>query len=293
MKKSHILFVINPKSGGTDKLGLDKLIGKQCKKREQSYALHYTEGNNDLQLIKDAIEEKQPTTVVACGGDGTINLVAQALINSEVSLGIIPLGSANGLAYEFDIPEDEEDSLMIILNKKAKPLDVVRINDDKISLHLSDVGFNAKMIQEFEKDESRGKLGYAKAFFKSILNRESETYSIETDTGKFSVKAEMLVFANASSYGTGAIINPESELDDGKFEIIVFKPIPFTDLAGLTFESFFGDIADSPFVEIHQITKATVKCEKPQLLQVDGELIGEVEDIKLEILAGAIQLIRP
>ncbi|GAB3326988.1 diacylglycerol kinase family lipid kinase [Marivirga atlantica] len=293
MKNNHILFVINPKSGGNDKTGLDKFIDKVCKKQEVDFKLFYTTGENDLEKIKKSISEHSPKIVVACGGDGTVNMVAKALLNTDLILGIMPLGSANGMASEFEIPEDEEDSLDIILTGEAKALDVVQINNEHISLHLSDVGFNAKMIKEFEEEQGRGKLGYAKAFFRSILNRESETYTIKTDQENFEVTAEMLVFANASSYGTGAVINPDSDLNDGLFEVIVFKPIPLSDFPSLTFESFFGDIKDSPYVEIHQMESATIICKEQQLLQVDGELMGEVEEIELKVLPAALKVIRP
>jgi len=279
-------------SGGVDKSGLDKLIADKCKKKSQSFSLHYTEGKNDEALIKKAIEHNSATTVVACGGDGTINMVAGVLLNTSINLGIMPLGSANGLASEFNIPEDLESSLEVSLSGKAKPIDVIQVNDE-ISLHLSDVGFNAQMIQEFEQDEMRGKLGYAKAFFKSMMNRESKHYAIIIDDKTIEVEAEMLVFANASSYGTGAIINPESKIDDGLFEIVVFKPLPLKDLPSLTFESFLGNIKESPFVEIYQVKKAEIKCNTPQLLQVDGELINEVEKVKLSIISDAIRLIAP
>jgi len=293
MKNNHILFVINPKSGGNDKTGLDKLIGKVCEKQEVDFKLFYTTGENDLEKIKEAIADYSPKMVVACGGDGTVNMVAKVLINTDLILGIMPLGSANGMASEFEIPEDEEDSLDIILSGEAKQLDVVQINNEHISLHLSDVGFNAKMIKEFEAEQGRGKLGYAKAFFKSILNRESETYTLKTNQQTLEVTAEMMVFANASSYGTGAVINPDCELDDGLFEVIVFKPIPLSDFPSLTFESFFGDIKESPYVEVHQLKAAAVECHKPQLLQIDGELIGEVEKIELKVLPSALSVIRP
>ncbi len=292
MENTHILFVINPKSGGINKDGLDKLIKRMCDECQSSYAFHYTTGKNDVEAIKQLMKEKSPEIVVACGGDGTVNIVAQCLLHTEISLGIMPMGSANGLASELNIPEDDEESLQIIFSNKTKPLDVLRINEAHISLHLSDVGFNANMIKEFEKESRRGKLGYAKAFFKSIKDREGATYDIKTDKNQLTVTAEMLVFANASSYGTGAIINPDSELDDGFFELIVFKPIRLSELASLTFESFFGDINESPYVEIYQAKEAHITCKQHQLLQIDGELINEVNEIKLEMLPKAIQLIR-
>lgn len=101
----------------------------------------------------------------------------------------------------------------------------------------------------------------------------------------------MIVMANASSYGTGAVINPESKLDDGTFELVIFKPIPLKDLLSLTLESFLGDIKSSPYVEIYKVEKAKIYCKEAELLQIDGELKGVNQEIKAEILQGALRVI--
>lgn len=291
MKPEKLLFIINPKSGNSDKSRLENQIKRACAKNNKDYAVFYTTGKND----KEKIEEKQsvymPDTLVACGGDGTVNLVAQLLLNSEMQLGIIPLGSANGLAYELEIEEDIEESLDLILRGKTISMDVVRINAEFICLHLSDLGFNAKMIKEFEESGERGMLAYAKAFFSSLVDKKTNEFRIEFNGTDKNIKAEMIVLANASSYGSGAVINPGSKLDDGSFELVIFKPIPLRDLLSLTLESFLGDIKNSPYVEIYKVEEAKIYCKEAELLQVDGELKGENREVSAEVLKGAIKVI--
>lgn len=291
MKPEKLLFIINPKSGNTDKSRLEHQIKSACAKNNKDYAVFYTTGGNDKEKINEKQSEYHADTLVACGGDGTVNLVAQLILNSDIQLGIIPLGSANGLAYELEIEEDIEESLDIILRGRTISMDAIRINEEFICLHLSDLGFNAKMIKEFEESGDRGMLAYAKAFFSSLVDKKSNDFRIEFNGTEKQIKAEMIILANASSYGSGAVINPGSQLDDGTFELVVFKPIPLRDLLSLTLESFLGDIKNSPYVEIYKVEKAKIYCQESELLQVDGELKGENKEVKAEILKGAIKVI--
>ncbi len=293
MSQEKFLFIINPNSGNTEKEGLENMIGSSCNNNKLKYTILYTTGENDGEKIKQEISNFKPDAVVACGGDGTINMIAEIVKGTDVLLGIIPLGSANGLAFELEIPEDIEESLEIVLRKKVTAIDIVVINEQYISLHLSDVGFNAKMIKDFEESGDRGKLAYAKSFFSSLRDKKTTLFTIELEQKSIEIEAEMIVFANASSYGTGAVINPDSSMSDGVFEIIVFKPIPLADLVSLSFSSFFGDISNSAYVDIYSATSAKIVCHEKELLQVDGELKGEVNEITVEIQKGAIQLITP
>lgn len=291
MNIQKLLFIINPKSGNSDKSSLEQQIESICAKNNKDYALFYTTGKNDQEKIKERQSDYQADTLVACGGDGTINLVAQILFHSEIKLGIIPLGSANGLAYELGIEDNVEESLELLMNGHLMNMDVICINEEYFCLHLSDLGFNAQMIRDFEESGQRGMLAYAKSFFSSLIEKEATDFRIEFNGTEKEIKAEMIVLANASSYGTGAIINPGSKLDDGTFELVIFKPIPLKDLLPLTLESFLGDIKNSPYVEIHKVERLKIYCNEAELLQVDGELKGENNEVKAEILKGALKVI--
>ena len=291
MKPKKILFIINPKSGNGDKSNLGRQIAEFCEDFKVKYTLLYTSGENDKEKIKKKQLNYQADTVVACGGDGTVNVVAEVLLNTSIQMGIIPLGSANGLAYELEIEEDIEDSLEAIMRGKTSQIDVIKINDELICLHLSDLGFNAKMIKEFEESGERGMLSYARAFFGSLWHKKTNEFKIQFHGAEKTVKAEMIVLANASSYGTGAVINPGSRMDDGSFELVVFKPIPMRDLLSLTLESFLGDIKNSPYVEIYKVQEAKIYCQEPELLQIDGEVKGELQELKAEILKSVLTVI--
>ncbi|MBL3654710.1 diacylglycerol/lipid kinase family protein [Fulvivirga sediminis] len=290
---NHLLFVVNPISGGIDKSDLHHQIDGCCKTHQAEYSIIETKGKNDKERIADRIKELSPDIVIACGGDGTINLVANVLLGKDnVKLGILPLGSANGLATELDIPEDIEGSLEIILAGKTIHMDVLRINKKYISLHLSDIGFNAALIKRFEASGSRGKLAYARHFFATLFKKKTRKYQFDLGYTKFNQRAEMVVFANATKYGTGAVVNPEGHLDDGKFEICIFKPSPWYAMFSLAYHFFTGQMKRSRYVSILSAEELHLSTKKSDILQIDGEDLGEYKKVHVQIEPAQLHVIR-
>ncbi|RJE71963.1 diacylglycerol kinase family protein [Reichenbachiella sp. MSK19-1] len=293
MSKASILFVINPISGASDKDDLDRVIARFCERNELSFDIMKTTGESDAQNIREAIDQYQPSIVVAGGGDGTVTLVAEQLIGSTRMLAILPLGSANGLASEFEIPEEWDRNLKLLLDPKTITIDAIRINDEHLSLHLCDLGFNADLIKEFEREGQRGKLGYARSFVKKMANRRAGRFRIVTESTSSRHKAEMVVIANASRYGTGAVVNPRCDLSDGLLEVCVFKPLPWYKLLALTWHSFVGELEDSEYFAIYQTSEVTITTQRPETLQVDGEVIDAVTEVRAKVIKGAVTIVVP
>ncbi|MCF8362205.1 MAG: diacylglycerol kinase family lipid kinase [Prolixibacteraceae bacterium] len=288
----HVLFVINPKSGTANTRRLSSVIEEVSKTYGFIWEVFYTTGNNDKEKILEKIKKRKPGTIVAAGGDGTINLVARLIIKTNIKMGIIPMGSANGFAYNLRIPTNFEQALKIIYNNSAHPIDILRINKNDYCLHLSDIGTNARIVKRFEKEKSKGLIGYGKQLFKELLSGQTYfKYTIQS--GKFTKKskAEVIVIANAESFGTGAKINPGGSLNDGKFEIVVIKPYPWWAGFKLIFSFFSGKLHEMQYVRIYKTAKATIKLRKPQIFQLDGEIQDEVKDIEIELIRHGIQVI--
>ncbi len=159
----HYLFIVNPISGNKDKTQLVGRIAQLCFKYKKEYSLFYTKGKNDESVILNNIKLLQPDRVIACGGDGTINLVAKLLINSTIPLGIVPAGSANGLAVELKIPADYEQALELCFIDKYKPIEktVAFFHELGIDTKLSDYTKNYEGTAEeiAKRFKNRGWLG--------------------------------------------------------------------------------------------------------------------------------------
>jgi diacylglycerol kinase (ATP) len=288
----HVLFVVNPKSGTANTKRLFSVIEETSKFYNYIWEIFYTTGQNDEEKIVEKINIYKPETIVAAGGDGTINLIARLIVKSNIKLGIIPMGSANGFAYNLRIPLNFEQAIKIIFNNSAHTVDILRINKHKYCLHLSDIGTNARIVKRFEKEKSKGLIGYGKQLFKELLAGQTHfKYTIQASKITKNSKAEVIVIANAEAFGTGAKINPGGSLNDGKFEIVVIKPYPWWAGFQLIFSFFSGKLHKMRYVRVYKTSKATIKLKKPQIFQVDGEILDEVRNIEIELIPRGIQVI--
>lgn len=288
------LFIINHKSGKTQLKDLEKNINIHAQQNGYDCCL-YIIGNNPLNGILKSIEYFEPDVVVAVGGDGTVNMVASAIKFTAIKLLIIPYGSANGMAKELNIPANIADCLELLNPRKAtfKNLDMLLINGKNV-IHLADVGLNARIVYRFQKGKTRGMLSYAKHLLSEILLLGYKKFTITlNDNTVRTLKAVSLTFANASRYGTGAVINPDGVLNDGQFEICVVKPFPKIKIFTLALQMFRNRLKYSEYFEVLQCQKAVVRTSKKTTLQYDGEVFGDVKEIKIAMQKHALQVIVP
>ncbi len=283
-----ILFVVNKTSGENN---TDWQAGIESYFEEKDVVLDFyhlpdpVDCNSLDQYIKDAKASK----VVAVGGDGTISLVAKSIKGTDMILGIVPAGSANGMAKELMIPAKLEEALEIIASGRQTGMDTILLNDEHLCLHLSDVGINAQLIKNFEDGDSRGKIGYFKVAWKTIVRRQVLEVTIKNDKQNFCRKAIMVVIANAGKYGTGAVINPNGEINDGLFEIVVVKRLTLWGFLKMMLSLGF----DNKNIEIHQTRDVNILAKHRAHFQVDGEYIGKVDKIAATIQPNNIQIMLP
>jgi len=288
---SRILFVINPKSGHGGEKNLKNLISEQSESGEFDFQVIVMSGD-DKERILEKLNQYKPDIVAAAGGDGTINLMAGILANTGIPLAIIPLGSANGMAKELNIPSKMESAFEILINGKTRKIDLLKINE-RICIHLADVGLNARVVKRFENDPKRGILTYAKHLFGEMFLLKKYVFNITCDGKTIRRKGVSITFANASQYGTGAVINPKGILDDGKFELVIIKPFPRFELLSITWKMFMNKLHTSDYVEIISCVSAKIISSRKTTLQVDGEVLGKVKEIDVECMHKALQVVVP
>ncbi|MBC7936329.1 MAG: YegS/Rv2252/BmrU family lipid kinase [Rhizobacter sp.] len=284
-----ILFIINPKSGKDD-LDWSQLITDHFAGLTIETDLLQLEKDCDPAVINKKIDSFQPARIIAVGGDGTVKLVAEQIIDQpQISLGILPAGSANGMAKELGIPMNPAEAIQLCVDGVPKKIHLVKVNDH-ICIHLSDVGFNAFVIKMFEKESGRGMWGYFKASWKALWQHSKLNVKIRTDDEVVQRSAAMIVIANATKYGSGALINPEGKLDDGLFEIIVVRKISLTEI----FKMMVTHMAYNPAkTEVFQCTHIDIASRRFAHFQVDGEYLGKTNKVTAALLPAAISIIVP
>ena len=283
-----ILFVINQRSGPQRK-DFESAIKKYCE--QMPWSVHFFLLNEKFETapLDRLIDEVKPDTIAAVGGDGTVSMVAQKVVGTSIKLAIIPCGSANGMAKELSIPEDLIMALQILSTGVSKKIDVLYVNK-KLCLHLSDIGLNARLIKYFQQGQMRGHWGYAKVALKVFFQKRNMRVVIRTGDSRVKRNALMVVLANASKYGTGAVINPMGILNDGLFEVVVIKQMGLMTLLKM----WFQPKGISPeYTEIIQAQEVIIHTNKMIHFQVDGEYIGKVNSIDATILPAQLNIITP
>jgi diacylglycerol kinase (ATP) len=287
----RLLFIMNPTSGRKSNDDVIDHIKELASAKGFDYKIHETTGEEDDKLIQEVLRSYAPDRVAACGGDGTVQLVARNLLNTDVPMGILPLGSANGLAKALDLPKNYNEAADLFVNSDVqKPLDLLRINDEHLCTHLSDIGTNALLVKNYEEAGDKGMIGYAKHLIASIQQSEILHFEIRTPEGPVAKEGYMLTIANAHKYGTGVQIS-EGSVSDGVFEICTVQNIDLESAikAGLTAINVFLD--KEMFSDVISCNEALIKIDRKAHLQIDGEYIGEVDEIKVNIISSAIKVI--
>ncbi|MEH6745759.1 MAG: diacylglycerol kinase family protein [Maribacter arcticus] len=221
----HIHFIVNPIAGnGNTPLTKDEL---------QPY---FISGVHDLTikiteykahatlLTQESVLEKADI-IVACGGDGTINEVATCLIGTNIALGIVPMGSGNGLASNLKIPKKRRKALEIIRNKHKEHIDVGSING-RYFFSNTGVGFDARLIKHYESSEKRTLLGYISACattFRDIKKNEPLSIGIDGETPM--INPFIVLISNSNEMGYKLSLTPKASLQDGKLDVLVIKKI--------------------------------------------------------------------
>jgi diacylglycerol kinase (ATP) len=290
----NILFVLNPISGDIDKASLEDTIRAYCAERGRVASFFHTTGNNDLERLKQHLQQVTYDAVFAAGGDGTVSLVAEALVTTSVPLGILPLGSGNGLSKDLSIPQDVETALRLTWEHEVLTMDTVRVGG-KFSAHLADLGFNALIVERFDQGEARGPGAYVRIATQEYLSYEPDLYHIKTDLEEWEGLAFMLTIANANTFGSNLVINPDGVLDDGQFELCLIDPFPNVAAPGILYNLYTSGFDTSEYTRRLCCSQATISVpgKEEVLVQVDGEPMYLPTPIEVEILPQSLHVLVP
>jgi YegS/Rv2252/BmrU family lipid kinase len=286
-----VFFIINKFSGGGFSPALEGMIKEACVNHKYAYDLIYTEGHRHATTLAAQAASGGFGRVVAVGGDGTVNEVAQALLNTPVSMGILPKGSGNGLARHLGIPVKMNLALDCLFSSQLITMDTFRLNG-MLSLNVSGIGFDGYIADLFGMDKKRGLEGYTRLIlneFADFSEFEAEIAAGEMLTRK---NAFVIAIANSSQYGNNARIAPSASVQDGLLNLIVLKKIPAYRL-DFIYSFFLGSIGDSAYCETFKVGNAHIQLHAPMYFHVDGEPAGQADHFDIEVLPASLKILAP
>ncbi|MFY0252783.1 diacylglycerol/lipid kinase family protein [Chitinophaga sp. 30R24] len=270
MKK--ILFIINRKAGTDREKHLEAAISRYLPASEyevSSVYLSYLGHGTDLakEAVKNGVH-----TVVAVGGDGSINEIAKGLVGSDTAMAILPLGSGNGLARALKIPLNIRKALRLIVNNHQRAIDVGYANEH-LFLSNAGVGFDALIAEQFRHKTKRGLMGYAKLVLKSFNSYTPANYRIDIDGKLLETQAFLLTVANGNQFGYEFKLASNANVFDGLLDICVMPPVGILGLLPVSIFSLVGNIDKTRYMKHYDGKNITIRSQELKYLQVDGDAV--------------------
>lgn len=287
-----ILFIINPKSGVDRVKALKDLIDKQLDKNLFDPEIAYTEyAKHGTELARNAVANGYKT-IVAVGGDGSVNDVITGIQGTDATLCIIPKGSGNGLARTLGIPLDQSRAIALINTGKRIHIDLGKVND-RIFVSNVGVGFDTLVAKKFAKSERRGMAIYSWIVTKHLWTYKEWEWEIEVDGKLLQEKAFILTVANAQQFGYNFKIAPTADLQDGLFDVVIIKKFPKILGSYIALRAFNGSLLKSKYVKHLRGKRVTIRHPKLTILQTDGDVHACGNELKVEMMPAALRVMIP
>jgi YegS/Rv2252/BmrU family lipid kinase len=290
MEKKKIIFIMNPISGTVNKSGIPSLIDKYINHDIFDYEISLTEYAGHASEIASKAKDNNIDIVVAVGGDGTVNEVARAIVNSNTALGIIPCGSGNGLARHLMLPMNLAKAIQIINLCEIHQLDYGIINDIPFFCTCG-MGFDAFVSHKFAEAGKRGPITYVENVLKEGLKYKPETYEIQDEKGITRLKAFLISCANASQYGNNAYIAPQASMSDGLMDIIVMEPFDVIEAPQISIDMFNKTLDKNSKIKTFKCKHLSIHRKEPGYIHYDGDPVMTGKDIEITLKEKGIKVI--
>ena len=285
-------IIINPVAGaGRSRSGDDRkrLAHEAIDACRVDGDVRLTDGRGSAAAIAGEMIGAGATTVVAWGGDGTINEVARAVVAVGGTLGVVPGGTGNGFARGLGIELRPRAALQTALTGAERRIDTGEI-DQRLFVNVAGVGFDAHLASVFNKLPTRDALAYIGAGLRELLSYRALTYTVRGDTHTFTMEALLVTVANGPEYGTGAVIAPKARVDDGLLDLVCVPPRNVSLLCWQARRLFAGTIDRIPNVRFVEATTIEIAANQPLVFHVDGEVYEGADRLQIQVKPSSLRV---
>jgi len=241
-----------------------------------------TERRGHARELAQRLVEARCDSVIAMGGDGTVNEVAQGLIGTSVPLGILPCGSGDGFATGLGLTSDLERSMRIALTASPVAVDVGYVGD-RTFLNIAGVGFDAAVATEFARRSTRGLVGYVQTGTRLAWSYAPPDYEVHWKAGGVEEARRgqklLIGFANGPTYGNLAVLAPDASFCDGLLDVVLVSGGSPVRQFWRARRLFWNRRSRAEGIERVQVAHVTVRAN-PLVGHLDGEPFeasGELE----------------
>jgi YegS/Rv2252/BmrU family lipid kinase len=270
---------------------LEQHVGEQFQ-----FDVYETTGDEDVAALVRARLAYEPAMVVAAGGDGTISEVAEALIGTDIPLGIIPVGTANVFARELGIPLDLAGACALLKSPDSTTsVDAMKVGERHSVLQIG-IGIDSLMIRDTDRQSKRrfGRAAYLWTAVRRLIGYQPVRFTIVADGARTRPRASQVLIANGGVLGVppfrwGHQIRP----DDGKVDVCVVSARTAIDYLGLIWHTLLGQQRRDRNIRYLTATRSiAISADQPLPIQADGEILGETP-LQIEVVPQALKVIVP
>ena len=232
--------------------------------------------------------------VVAVGGDGTMNEVAQALLHTPAALALVPCGSGNGLALHLGLPLALRDALALVASGRGRvaALDTGAA-DGKPFFNAMGLGLDADVSRRFNGLVKRGLPAYVRTAFTALRELRHERVCITTSGFRDEFTVLLVAVANSDQYGNNARIAPGARVDDGQLDLVALAPVSFLGAITVAARLFAGTLDRSRHVRRLRGSHFVIDRVAPGLIHTDGETHAAGARVEVSVCPRSLRVLLP
>jgi YegS/Rv2252/BmrU family lipid kinase len=250
-----------------------------------THPLHATE------LAREAVAQGCGT-VVAIGGDGTMNEVAAALVGTPATLGLIPCGSGNGLGRYLGIPGPGRGAFANLLRGRVRTIDTGTANG-RAFFNVMGLGFDAEISDRFAHVSRRGFSAYVRTTLSAWRSYQPPEVIIRAAGQELRERAFILSVANSDQFGNDCFIAPEAKVDDGQLNLTVLRPVNLLQAVPLGWRLFRRSVHRSPHAVTLAASRFVISRAAPGLIHTDGEPFATDAEVTVEVKPASLRVLVP
>lgn len=268
--QKHLLFLVNPRSGVQRQKDIRDAIAAKLDQSVFSFEIKETRYPRHATELSREAAAAGLYGVVAVGGDGSVNDVVAGLAGTDTALGIIPMGSGNGMARTLGIARQPAEAVAVICRNHISTIDLGYANERPF-ISNAGLGFDALISQAFARSKKRGFANYALLSGRHYLQYQPDHYTLSMDGKTWQEEAFFINVANGRQLGYNFQIAPQASYRDGLLDVVIVRSFPKWKGLGITLRGFRGSLHGSPYVRHLRCEHLTITAAKARLLQADGD----------------------
>lgn len=287
-----LLFIINPTAGNGRAIRIGRMLADAVKSRGIHGAIRVTERPGHGEELAAEAAAQSWDGVVAVGGDGTVHEAVNGLAESDVPLGIIPVGTGNDFARALGIPRQPLPALDVIVAGHVRSVDLGEVNGRRY-VQVAGVGFDAEVAAAVTRNRARMPGGGALPYLWGILHKmatyKNQRLTLETEGGTVEREALMVAIGNTRNYAGGLMICPDAQLDDGLLDMCLIGNLSHWQRVNVLARVFSGGHVRHPKVSYGKTPWLNIDGPSNLLVQADGQIIGNLPArVRVLPLAGRV-----